>query len=77
MQVWKTGQFRVCSAQFLGKREVSQTSPLFHFGVIINPQLHTKYQKNIMNQSPENYVSIKNGPVLGIFGPIWGQTKIL
>ena len=77
MQVWKTSQFRVCSAQFLGKREFSQTSPLFHFEVIINPQLHAKYQKNIMNQSLENYVSIKNEPVLGIFGPILGQTRIL
>ena len=77
MQVWKTGQFRVCSAQFLGKREFSQTSPLFHFEVIINPQLHPKYQKNLMNQSLENYVSIKNGPVLGIFGPILCQTTIL
>ena len=77
MQVWKTGQFRVCSAQFLGKQKFSQTSLLFHFKVIINPQLHAKYQKNIVNQSLENYVSFKNGPVLGIFGPILGQTRIL
>ena len=77
MQVWKTGQFRVCLAKFLGKREFSQNSPLFHFEVLINPQLHAKYQKYIMNQSLENYISIKNGPVLGIFGPILSQTRIL
>ena len=51
MQVWKTGQFRVCSAQFLGKREFSQTTPLCHFELIVNPQLHAKLQKNIMTQS--------------------------
>ena len=77
MQVWKTGQFRVCSAQFLGKREFFQISLLFHFELLINPQLHAKYQKYIMNQSLENYVSIKTGPVLGIFGPILSQTRIL
>ena len=78
MQVWKTGQFRVCSAQFLGKREFSQTSPLCHFELIVNPQqLHAKYQKNIMNQSLENYISIKNGSILGIFGPILSETRIL
>ena len=77
MQVRKTGHFRVCSAQFLGKREFSQTSPLCHFELIINSQLHARYQKNIMNQSLENYVSIKNGSILGISGPILGQTRIL
>ena len=77
MQVWKTGQFRVCLAQFLGKREFSHTSQLRHFELIVNPQLHAKYQKNIMSQSLENYVSIKNGSILSIFGPILGQTRIL
>ena len=77
MQVWKTAQFRVCSTQFLGKREFSQTTPLCHFELIVNPQLHAKLQKYIMSQSLENYVSIKNGSILGIFGPILGQTRIL
>ena len=71
MQVWKLGQFRAYSAQFLGKREFSKTSPLYHFELTINPQLHAKYQKNIMNQPLENYVSIKNGSILGIFGQIF------
>ena len=77
MQVWKTSQFRVCSAQFLGKQEFSQATSLCHFELIVNAQLHAKYQKNIMNQSLENYVSIKNGSILGIFGPILGQMRIL
>ena len=75
MQVWKTGQFRVCSAQFLGKREFSQTSPLFHFEVIINPQLHAKYQKNLMKQSWEKYKNMSNRAILGLFGPFSGQRE--
>ena len=45
------GQFWVFSVQFLDKQEFSQTSLLFQFEVLINQQLHAKYQKNVMNES--------------------------
>ena len=42
------GQFRVFSVQFTGKQEFSQTSPLCQYEVLIDPQLHVKFQKNLM-----------------------------
>ena len=66
------GQFWVFSVQFWVKREFFQNSLLFHCEVLINHQL-----KYLMNQSRENYISMENGPISGIFGPIYGQKRIL
>ena len=71
----KTGQFWVFSVQFSGKREFSQISLLCHFEVLINPQLHAKYQKNLMKQSWEKYKNMSNRAILGLFGPFSGQQE--
>ena len=62
--------------EFTGKQEFYQTSPLCQFQLLINQQLHAKYEKNLMKQSWENYISMVNGAISGIFGPIYGQTRI-
>ena len=69
------GQFWVFSVQFSGKREFSQISLLCHFEVLINPQLHAKYQKNLMKQSWEKYKNMSNRAILGLFGPFSGQRE--
>ena len=73
--VWKTGQFRVFSVQFSSKQEFFLTSPLCHFEILINPQLHAKYQKNLMKQSLEKHKNISNRANLGLFGPFSGQRE--
>ena len=44
--------------------------------VLINQQLHAKYEKNLMKQSWENYISMENEANLGICGPLYEQTRI-
>ena len=51
-------------------------SLLCQFEVLIDQQLHTKYQKNVMNQSREIYIAMENGAISGICGPIFGQKRI-
>ena len=68
--------FYAFSVQFLGKRGLFQTILLCHCQVLINNQFHVKYQKYLMNQFWENYISMENRAISGIFGPIFGQTRV-
>ena len=68
--------FHAFLVQFLGKRGLFETILLCHCQVLINNQFHVKYQKYLMNQFWENYISMENGAISGIFGPIFGQTRI-
>ena len=64
------------SVQFLGKRGLFQTILLCHCQVLINNQFHVKYQKYLMNQLRENYISMENEAISGFISPIFGQTII-
>ena len=62
--------------QILGKQEFLQTSLHCYCDVFIYPKLHAKYQKNVTYQSRENHASMENGSISGMFGQIFGQTRI-
>ena len=73
------GQFQVFLAQFSGKQKFSQTSLLCQFELLINHQLHVKYQKNLMKLNEailrkiQKYVKSGN---FGAFRSISGTMRI-